>query len=224
LFAPDGAPTKIFEEGLQRMSETVLLIHGIWMRSPTMWMIAKKLRERGFQTRQFNYGSVFSTPAASMERLAMQLYAMNDKTVHLVGHSLGGLIAVETLNRYQDLPNGRIVCLGSPLQGSSTARALAEKKMPYITGKSGNLLRGGLIHLPKNRQVGMIAGAKGRGVGRLLTRFEGEHDGTVSVWETRLPGLREHLVLPLSHSGLVISEKVGAYTANFLETGFFQIN
>jgi pimeloyl-ACP methyl ester carboxylesterase len=205
------------------MSETVVLIHGIWMRSPSMWWVAKHLRQRGFRTRQFNYGSVLNRPAVSMERLAMKLYGMSEDTIHLVGHSLGGLIAVETLNRYQDLPNGRVVCLGSPLQGSATARALAEKKMPFMTGKSGNLLRGGLIEVPKNRQIGMIAGAKGRGVGRLLTDFEGAHDGTVSVWETRLPGLREHLVLPLTHTGLVMSEKVGNYTANFLETGFFQV-
>ena len=40
----------------------------------------------------------------------------------LLGHSLGGLIALEALNREPDLPVTRVVCLGSPLRGSHAAR------------------------------------------------------------------------------------------------------
>ena len=40
--------------------------------------------------------------------------------VALVGHSLGGLVALEALRRQPDLPVSRVVCLGSPLRGSGT--------------------------------------------------------------------------------------------------------
>jgi len=142
--------------------------------------------------------------------------------VHLVGHSLGGLMAVETLNQYQKLPSGRVVCLGSPLAGSATARILHEKNLSFMTGKSGPLLRGGLMQVPESRQVGVIAGAKGRGLGQILRKFDGLHDGTVAVWETRIPGLTEHLVVPFSHTGLVFSKEVAEHTANFLESGRFE--
>jgi len=48
------------------------------------------------------------------------------------------------------------------------------------------------------------------------------HDGTVAVWETRIPGLTEHLVVPVSHTGLVFSQVVADHTANFLENGRFE--
>jgi pimeloyl-ACP methyl ester carboxylesterase len=203
------------------MAETVVLLHGVWMRSPTMWYVAQGLRKRGFRTLQFGYGSVLSSPGRSMERLAMKLYSMGDVTVHLVGHSLGGLLALETINQYQKMPRGRVVCLGSPIAGSTTARALTEKGMNFMTGKSGALLRGGLIQLPPRREVGMIAGTKEKGIGKLVTPFYGMHDGTVAVHETRLPGLHEHMMVPETHSGLVMSKKVNEHIANFLQTGFF---
>ncbi len=205
------------------MAEPVVLLHGVWMRSPALLMLSSRLRARGFEPIRFDYASLFRTPSKSMEKLAMKLYSFGNSPVHLVGHSLGGLMAVETLNRYQKLPPGRVVCLGSPLAGSATARVLHEKHLSFMTGKSGPLLRGGLVQVPEDREVGMIAGAKGRGLGQIVRKFDGLHDGTVAVWETRIPGLREHLVVPVSHTGLVFSKEVAEHTANFLQDGHFEL-
>jgi pimeloyl-ACP methyl ester carboxylesterase len=204
------------------MAEPVILLHGVWMRSPAMLVLSSRLKARGFAPIRFDYASLFRTPSKSMEKLAMKLYSFGNGPVHMVGHSLGGLMAVETLNRYQKLPAGRVVCLGSPLAGSSTARALHEKHLGFMTGRSGPLLRGGLVQVPNECEVGMIAGAKGRGLGQLVKKFDGLHDGTVAVWETRIPGLREHLVVPTSHTGLVFSKEVAEHTANFLLNGCFE--
>jgi len=204
------------------MAEPVVLLHGVWMRSPALLMLSSRLKARGFAPIGFNYASLLRNPSKSMEKLAMKLYSLGNGPVHLVGHSLGGLMAVETLNQYQKLPSGRVVCLGSPLAGSATARILHEKNLSFMTGKSGPLLRGGLMQVPESRQVGVIAGAKGRGLGQILRKFDGLHDGTVAVWETRIPGLTEHLVVPVSHTGLVFSKEVAEHTANFLESGRFE--
>lgn len=204
------------------MAESVVLLHGVWMRSPALLMLSSRLKARGFTPVRFDYASLFRAPSRSMEKLAMRLYGLGPGPVHVVGHSLGGLMAIETMNRYQKLPPGRVVCLGSPLAGSATARALHEKHLGFMTGKSGALLRGGLVQVPQNREVGVIAGAKGRGLGQVIRKFDGLHDGTVAVWETRIPGLREHMVAPVSHTGLVFSKEVAEHTANFLLNGSFE--
>lgn len=204
------------------MAEPVVLLHGVWMRSPAMLILSRRLKARGFAPIRFDYASLLRSPSKSMEKLAMKLYSFGNGPVHLVGHSLGGLMAVETLNQYQKLPPGRVVCLGSPLAGSGTARLLYQKHLSFMTGKSGPLLRGGLMHVPEGREVGMIAGAKGRGLGQVIRKFDGLHDGTVAVWETRIPGLTEHMVVPVSHTGLVFSQTVADHTANFLQNGRFE--
>jgi alpha-beta hydrolase superfamily lysophospholipase len=200
----------------------VLLLHGLLMRSPALVPLAWRLRKRGFATEMFTYPSLWQAPAVAMERLALRLYAMGPEPVHLVAHSLGGLIAAETLNRYQQLPPGRVVCLGSPIAGSTAARGLAGHGLGVAAGRSGPLLRGGLAALPKGRQIGMIAGARSVGLGKFFSRLENENDGTVAVWETRLPGLADHAVVQSSHSGLVFSPQAAELVANFLEFGLFR--
>jgi pimeloyl-ACP methyl ester carboxylesterase len=204
------------------VSARVLLLHGLMMRSPALLPLAWRLRKRGFAPEIFSYSTLWRAPGLAMERLAMRLYAMGPEPVHLVAHSLGGLVAAETLNRYQNLPPGRLVLIGSPIAGSSAARGLAAHSLGAIAGRSGPLLRGGLAVLPPNRRIGMIAGARSLGLGKLFCSFDGLNDGTVAVWETRMPGLAGHVVIQASHSGLVFSEQAAALAANFLETGHFQ--
>jgi len=202
--------------------EKVLLLHGLMMRSPALLPLSWRLKKHGFAPEIFSYSTLWRGPGEAMERLAMRLYAMAPGPVHLVAHSLGGLIALETLSRYQKLPPGRVVCIGSPIAGSSAARGLASKGLGLAAGRSGMLLRGGLVGLPPGRQVAMIAGAKPMGLGKYFSRFDGHNDGTVMVWETRLPGLLDHVVIENSHSGLVFSEQVAHLAATFLEFGHFR--
>jgi hypothetical protein len=44
----------------------------------------------------------------------------------------------------------------------------------------------------------------------------------VSVAETKVPGLADHLELPVSHTGLVLSRKVADAIDAFLRSGRFQ--
>jgi pimeloyl-ACP methyl ester carboxylesterase len=203
-------------------SQPVLLLHGLMMRRPALWLLARRLRRRGFAPVLFSYPTLWKSPAVAMERLAMRLYSFGNGPVHVVAHSLGGLIAVQACNQFQQLPAGRIVCLGSPLAGSSAARGLADKHLGWIAGRSGPLLRGGLAQLPPGRQVGMVAGVHSIGLGKYFGELDGPNDGTVAVWETRLPGMRDHVTVPSSHTGLVLSPLVAELTGNFLETGHFQ--
>ena len=41
------------------------------------------------------------------------------------------------------------------------------------------------------------------------------------LWETRLPGLADHRVLPASHTGMIFSSEVAALAAGFLRDGRF---
>ena len=156
-----------------------------------------------------------------MDRLARQISSIGERPVHLLAHSLGGLVAAETLNRHPELPAGRLVCLGSPIAGSAAARGLAQHRLAWIAGKSSGFLREGLARLPADREIGMIAGSRWIGLGKFFGGIEGDNDGTVAVSETRLAGLSEHVVVTASHSGLIVSAQAAELAANFLGTGHF---
>lgn len=188
-----------------------------------MWLapFAARLRAHGFQPRIWGYASVFGGPERTIARLVDALRAGPE--THLVGHSLGGLVALEALRRAPDLPVPRVVCLGTPLCGSDTARLLAGHRLAgLVLGRSSATLRRPCEAWDGRAQLGMIAGNVPHGVGALLRAFDDDSDGTVRVAETRIPGLADHIVVPASHSGLVLSAQVARQTAAFLARGRFE--
>lgn len=204
------------------MSDPVLILHGLWMRAPAMRPLARRLRAHGFAPATFDYDSRGTDPAATTERLAARIAAFDGAPVHLVGHSLGGLMAVRTLAAHAGLPVGRVVCLGSPLGGANAAVGLSRHGFArWFLGHSAPLLHGGAALAGVAAPVGMVAGTRGMGLGRFFTRFDGPHDGTVALAETQVDGLADHVTLPTSHSGLIFSPQAAALTAAFLQTGRF---
>jgi hypothetical protein len=71
------------------------------------------------------------------------------------------------------------------------------------------------------RDLGVIAGDLGFGLGKLLGSMDAPNDGTVLLDETLLPGATDRLRLPVSHTGLMFSREVARQTALFLESGHF---
>ncbi len=55
------------------------------------------------------------------------------------------------------------------------------------------------------RELGVIAGTRPVGLGRFFAGFDEPNDGTVAVRETRIEGATDHLVLPVSHLGMLLS-------------------
>lgn len=197
----------------------VLLLHGLWMVGLTMRRFAQGLAAEGFDPVVLGYPSITGGPDAAAEALST---ALGNGPAHVVGHSLGGLSALRTAARSPALPVGRIVCLGSPVCGSGAAHAFARVPLSrFYFGRAAGILHSGCVDWPAGVEVGMVAGCVPRGLGALLARFDGPHDGTVSVAETRAPGLADHVVVDASHSGLLLSRAAMRQTAAFLRSGHF---
>ena len=149
--------------------------------------------------------------------------------VHVIGHSLGGVLALRMLARFNDAPPGRVVCLGSPLCGSRAATFLSEQDWAEeIIGRS---LPAGVVHGTASDwacHVGRATrdrhyrGQRCRWVSVASSPISQEdNDGTVGVSETRLAGARDHLVLPVSHKGMLVSRDVADQAGSFLKRGEF---
>lgn len=208
---------------------TVVLLHGIWMPGAEMLLLKRRLEKRGhFKCHIYSYPSVKATLQENADLLYEYVHDLRVSELNLVGHSLGGVVALRMLASENPAPPGRVVCLGSPLCGSRAANALAGTGW----GRKiiGHTLHAGVVHEPASqwagpvtatRDVGIIAGTKAIGMGRIVTKFTGDNDGTVAVEETRLPGARDHLCVGVNHTALVTSQLVAEQTAAFLRDGRF---
>src|SRR5690606_13333522 len=123
-----------------------------------------------------------------------------------------------------DLPDGRAVLLGTPLQGSRAAQGVS--RLPFGKVILGAAVQEECIDYTQrewtgSREVGIIAGSMGLGLGRLFANLNTDHDGTVLVEETKLPGAKDHIVLHTTHTGMLFSAEVAEQTAHFLKHGRF---
>lgn len=205
------------------MTGHIILLHGLWMRGFALGMLHRRLIEEGFRVHRFDYMSVAATQEHILKRLRTEMTGYAPDPVHLVGHSLGGLLALRACADPTGLPPGRIVCLGSPLKGSASARRFAEfgRGGEALLGHNRALLEYGFERWDGPRELGVIAGRTPVGLGAMLGQVAGAHDGTVAVDETRLPGMTDHCVVEATHTGLLFSQEVARLVAEFLREGHF---
>jgi len=208
---------------------TVILIHGIWGQGLEMTLIKRRLeKEYGFEVLLFNYPSVRGSLDDNAEKLSNFIAGKQLDSAHLLGHSLGGIIALRMLANHPDTVPGRVVSVGSPLTGSRAVKFLTTQNWaePFL----GNSLPAGTVHTVANewashvceeREVGVIAGTSPYGFGRLITTFDGENDGSVAVSETRLAGAKDHICLDVSHKSMLVSSDVVDQAAAFFKRGEF---
>src|SRR5215471_16679277 len=86
------APRRAYNEP---MTAHVILLHGVWMRALTLFSLARRLRSAGYSVDVFDYASVFGDVTRTCERLRTRMRDAGTDRVHLVGHSLGGIVALE---------------------------------------------------------------------------------------------------------------------------------
>jgi pimeloyl-ACP methyl ester carboxylesterase len=209
--------------------ESVVIVHGLWMPGVEMLLLQRRLEAAGFATRVFRYRSVRDGLDANAERLAEFVTGVPGDTVHFVGHSLGGVLILCMLERFAPEHGGRVVCLGSPLTGSCSARAVRPwPGGPTVLGKCmlDLLERGGCARWNGPRELGIVAGRVSIGLGCLLSRLglgqlTAPNDGMVAIDETRLPGATDHIVVRASHTSLLWSAEAAREVAHFLRHGRF---
>ncbi len=204
---------------------TVILVHGLWMTGAELFMLKKWLRADGFRVYRFRYSMVRQPLGHNIVRLNEFIHRQSGNETHLVGLSLGGVLALQTLQRFTDLPVAKVVCLGSPLTDTVAGRRFVS----FGAGRRmlGKTLPEAIFEEPlsewKGKQpVGVLAGTRGFGIGRLTGRLPRPNDGVVTLAETCLPGISDHMALSLSHTGLVVSKKAARQVAWFLRHGKFK--
>lgn len=202
----------------------VVVVHGLWMPGAETCLLRRRLRAAGFTPVAFHYPTIATSLSESAARLAEFLDGLPGNTRHLVGHSLGGVVILKALERHAPPRIGRVVALGSPFAGSAAAahlRALPGGRRLLGRAMAEWLDEGGRRRWSAAAPLGVIAGSRPLGMGRLLGRLPVPHDGTVGVSETALDGAADRLVLPVTHFSMLWSRAVAREVAQFLRDARF---
>ena len=204
--------------------EAVILVHGLWVHGVVMALLRRRIARCGYRTLNYTYPSMRLTLSENAERLARYCRGIGAERLNFVGHSMGGLVVLSMLERPREFAVGRIVLAGTPYGGSVAARRLA--RLPGGRAALGCCLPEWLgrerPQPPSGYEIGVIAGSVPIGLGRLVASdMPRPNDGVVSVAETRLPQMRDHIVLGVNHTGMLLSRTVARQICQFLRHGAF---
>lgn len=206
----------------------VVMLHGIARSSRHMQPLANHLENLGFEVINLDYQSRQSPLEVLAASIAADIDAQvtDGRPVHLVGYSMGGLLALDIALRHRPDNLGRVVQLAAPNHGSEVADLLKDNPL-YMSfyGPAGRqLTTERRAAYPESGNIdfdlGIIAGNSTIDpLSSLL--IDGADDGKVSVESTRHPAAVDHITVAASHTFFPSNEDVIRQTAHFLRFGKF---
>jgi pimeloyl-ACP methyl ester carboxylesterase len=197
------------------MRRHVVLVPGLWMPAAAMASLSRALR--AYEPRVFAYRG-----RDCHEQNVEALARFAGDGACLVGHSLGGVLIYDMLARHPEVSVEAAVLLGAPVRGCLAGRRFGRRALGrWMMGACCSLWSERDARWQRSAPLGVVAGTRPVGLGRMFGALPGPNDGVVCVEETTVDGMAERALVRQGHSMLIVSPSVSALVARFVARGAF---
>jgi pimeloyl-ACP methyl ester carboxylesterase len=195
--------------------EVVVLVHGLGANGQLlMWRLARQLRRAQYGTVIWTYPSFLRPIQKHGEKLGERLAELDaDQVVtriHLVTHSMGGIVARCAIGHRRPAKLGRFVMMAPPNKGSALATFCGPAlrwcfpAIDQLSARPKSFVN--CLPEPQDVEIGIV---------------DASIDLLVGKGKTYLPCQRDHIVLPATHTLLAFQTRLADEVLHFLATGYF---
>jgi pimeloyl-ACP methyl ester carboxylesterase len=211
--------------------ETVFLLHGLGRSAKSMTYMQERLEGAGYKVINYSYESrkkEIGLLVDDLQKFIADWCLQNDRPLHFVTHSLGGILVRAYLSRNKPENLGRVIMLSPPNKGSEVVDFFEEYSLfKYFFGPAAAELGTGYDSFPNSLgpaffEVGIITG--NRTIDPISSWIiDGDDDGKISIEQAKLEGMADFMVVQVSHAYIMKDPFVVDQVIFFLKNGKFSL-